>query len=158
MNARTAATATGRTAWDTLPSSHGEELGASGWRGLLVHVHDNRFSTDGRTDRQTPTLAITWRETNGQSPGSNDRVRLRIRWNSVISYANGGVDRGGGTTPSYTWGDKCYDTHQDGTWEQCRTTFNIGDFEVHDIRVFIATRPTVEFNWMRSLLTLETER
>lgn len=96
-----------------------------------------RFSTDGRTDRQTPTLAITWRETNGQSSGPNDRVRLRIRWNSVLSYADGGVNRGGGTTPSYIWGDMCYDTHQDGTWEQCQTTFNIGDFKVQDIRVFI---------------------
>lgn len=96
-----------------------------------------RFSTDGRMDRQTPTLAITWRETNGQSSGPNDRVRLRIRWNSVLAYGQGGVNQGGGTTPSYIWGDMCYDTHQDGTWEQCQTTFNIGDFEVQDIRVFI---------------------
>lgn len=31
----------------------------------------------------------------------------------------------------------CYETHQDATWEQCRTTFNIGDFEVQDIWVYI---------------------
>jgi hypothetical protein len=92
-----------------------------------------RFSTDGRPPRQTPKLSIRWRETNGQSSGSNDRVRLRIAWRPVFSNASGG----GVGNWAFDWGAMCYDEHAGDQWENCQTTFTVGDYEVQDIRAHI---------------------
>jgi hypothetical protein len=94
-----------------------------------------RITTDSRPSRETPTFTVKWRETNGQSTGPNDRLRLRIRWSQVF--------RDGTTSAeSFTWGDTCFDTHADATWETCRTTFQIGDNNVQDMRIFIYNSTT----------------
>jgi hypothetical protein len=89
-----------------------------------------RVSTDGRSSRQTPTFIVRWRESSGQSSGSNDRLRLRLAWEPV--YQDGSVGAW-----QYTFGPNCYDTHSDGTWETCQVTFSIGNYEVQDIRAYI---------------------
>jgi len=92
-----------------------------------------RFSTDGRAPRQTPTLTVKWRKTSGQSQGNGDRLRLRIAWRPVYSYAQGG----GFGSFAYTYADPCYDTHSGDNWETCTWTFDAGDQTVQDIRAYI---------------------
>jgi hypothetical protein len=94
-----------------------------------------RFTTDGRPGRQHPTLKLEWRQNNG----SGGDIRLRIRWNAVLSLAvcDQATNPSCATTPSYQWGRTCSDTHSGDIWEECQFEFDLGDFTVQDIRAYI---------------------
>ena len=52
----------------------------------------------------------------------------------MYSYQHGAPYEG---SWAYTYGDPCYDDHQDDQWETCKTTVQVVIAEVQDIRAYI---------------------
>ena len=72
-------------------------------------------------------MTITWREDGNDAFG---QIRPRIRYTQVFANGNPG-------TEVYAYGTICTDLHTDATWETCTSNFNLGNFQVQDIRLYI---------------------